>query len=85
MGDYHNVKNIRIERGVLHLEVDGQTIQASLQGLSPRLGNAAASDLAQFEVSPSGYGIHWPLLDEDISIDGLLGISHAPVEWKKVA
>jgi hypothetical protein len=27
-------------------------------------------------VSPSGYGVHWPLLDEDIAIDGLLGIVH---------
>jgi len=30
------------------------------------------------EISPSGYGIHWPLLDEDLSVDGLLGIIHAP-------
>ena len=27
---------------------------------------------------PSGYGIHWPLIDEDLSIDGLLGIVHTP-------
>ena len=31
-----------------------------------------------FEVSPSGYGIHWPLIDEDLSIDGLIGIVHTP-------
>jgi hypothetical protein len=24
------------------------------------------------ELSPGGYGIHWPLLDEDLSISGLL-------------
>jgi len=29
-----------------------------------------------YEFSPSGYGIHWPLIDEDISMDGLLGIAH---------
>jgi len=23
-------------------------------------------------VSPSGYGIHWPELDEDLSIDGMI-------------
>jgi hypothetical protein len=33
---------------------------------------------AAYEVSPSGYGIHWPLVDEDLSIDGLLGIKHRP-------
>jgi hypothetical protein len=26
----------------------------------------------KFEVSPSGYGIHWPELDEDLSIDGMI-------------
>ncbi|PKN21436.1 MAG: hypothetical protein CVU65_16870 [Deltaproteobacteria bacterium HGW-Deltaproteobacteria-22] len=25
-------------------------------------------------MSPSGYGIHWPELDEDLSVDGLLGL-----------
>jgi hypothetical protein len=25
-----------------------------------------------FEISPSGYGIHWPDLDEDLSIDGMI-------------
>ncbi|MFZ4524578.1 MAG: DUF2442 domain-containing protein [Chlorobium sp.] len=38
-----------------------------------------------FEVSPSGYGIHWPLLDEDISIDALLGIVSAPARDRKTA
>jgi hypothetical protein len=26
----------------------------------------------EFKISPSGYGIHWSLLDEDLSINGLL-------------
>ncbi|MCB9504111.1 MAG: DUF2442 domain-containing protein [Deferribacteres bacterium] len=26
------------------------------------------------EISTLGYGIHWPLLDEDLTIDGMLGI-----------
>jgi hypothetical protein len=35
-------------------------------------------------MSPSGYGIHWPLVDEDLSIDGLIGAIHAfPVFSKK--
>ncbi|MFI5222153.1 MAG: DUF2442 domain-containing protein, partial [Bacteroidia bacterium] len=25
-----------------------------------------------FEISPSGYGIHWSLIDEDLSINGLI-------------
>jgi hypothetical protein len=25
-----------------------------------------------YKISPSGYGIHWPLIDEDLSVDALL-------------
>ena len=28
-----------------------------------------------FKVSPSGYGIHWPLIDEDLSFNGLIKIA----------
>ena len=50
--------------------------------ISSVLEIASMEERYYFEISPSGYGIHWPLLDEDISIDGLLGIVHAP-QWKK--
>jgi len=36
------------------------------------------AESAAYEISPSGYGIHWPLIDEDLSIDGLLGVKHRP-------
>jgi hypothetical protein len=36
----------------------------------PRLLAATPEQRAQFELSPRG--IHWEVLDEDISIDGLL-------------
>jgi hypothetical protein len=39
--------------------------------------HASEIERTTFEISPSGYGIHWPLIDEDISIDGLLGITHS--------
>jgi hypothetical protein len=85
MGDYHRVQDIRIEGSELRLEVDGQVVRRPLTQLSPRLAQASAAELARFEVSPSGYGIHWPLLDEDISIDGLLDRPHAPSAWEKAA
>ncbi|OYZ50723.1 MAG: hypothetical protein B7Y15_08625 [Bacteroidetes bacterium 24-39-8] len=25
-----------------------------------------------FTISPSGYGIHWPLIDEDLAVDAIL-------------
>jgi hypothetical protein len=40
---------------------------------SPILANATAEQRRRAELSPGGYGIHWPLLDEDLSIGGLVG------------
>lgn len=38
----------------------------------PKLRRASQDELNHFEISPSGYGIHWPDLDEDISIKSFL-------------
>ncbi|MFZ0132794.1 MAG: DUF2442 domain-containing protein [Desulfobacterales bacterium] len=56
-----------------------------LKEVSPLLEKASEEQKNNFEISPSGYGIHWPLLDEDISIDSLLGIVHAPQGKREIA
>ena len=38
----------------------------------PRLSEATKEQLENYEISPSGYGIHWPELDEDLSVLGFL-------------
>jgi len=38
--------------------------------ISPRLIGATTEELSQIELSP--LGLHWPLLDEDLSIRGIL-------------
>ena len=85
MGKHHRIENVKIEKGILSLTIDGGSIQHSLQDVSALLANATEKQQQEFEVSPSGYGIHWPLIDEDISIDGLLGIEHKPSLGKKSA
>lgn len=52
----------------VHL-TDGRTIGVPLAWF-PRLLNANASERAKFELTQ--LGIHWPTLDEDISVAGLL-------------
>ena len=49
-----------------------------LSEISLALRKASVEERNMYEISPSGYGIHWPLIDEDLSIDGLLGIVHTP-------
>jgi hypothetical protein len=38
-----------------------------------KLAGAPIEKLKNFQISPSGYGIHWPELDEDISIKAFIG------------
>ena len=38
----------------------------------PRLVHASASERANYELLGEGEGIHWPGLDEDISVAGLI-------------
>ncbi len=82
MKKYHNISNLKFEDGFLVITIDGEPKRFQLKEISPELENASEEERNNFEISPSGYGIHWPLFDEDISIDGLLGIVHAP-RWKK--
>ncbi|VFN04020.1 MAG: Protein of unknown function (DUF2442) [Candidatus Kentron sp. G] len=85
MNKYHRVSGIEISNGVLHLNVDGTEIEKELEQISPTLAKASSAEQSAFEVSPSGYGIHWPFIDEDISIGGLLGISHRREPKRKIA
>jgi hypothetical protein len=78
MKKHHQVENVNVKNGILSLIVDGNRIVSDLKDISPLFANANEEELREFEISPSGYGIHWPLIDEDISIDGLLGIAHSP-------
>jgi hypothetical protein len=44
---------------------------------SQRLGRATGGQRETSEVSPSGYGIHWPEIDEDLPVDGLIDVKHS--------
>jgi len=56
----------------LHVRLaDGREIAVPLEWF-PRLREASAEQCARYRLIGSGVGIHWPELDEDISIEGLL-------------
>ena len=75
---YYDVTEVHFEGDVLHVTIDGQAKTFNIGEKSQTLLDAPKKDRQTFEISPSGYGIHWPLLDEDLSIDGLRGIVHTP-------
>ena len=51
--------------------MDGRTIAVPLAWY-PRLLAATHQQRADWELAGGGYGIHWPLIDEDLSVEGLL-------------
>ncbi len=57
---------------VLHLE-DGRSLTVPLEWF-PRLRDAPPETRKRWELIGRGLGIHWPDLDEDLSVAGLLGL-----------
>jgi hypothetical protein len=55
---------------------DGRRISVPLVWF-PKLLNATAAERNQWEWIGDGEGIHWPLLDEDLSVAGFLRGWHA--------
>ena len=80
MNNYHQVKNIKFEDDVLYIVIDGKSYSFPIAEISNRLFKASDLERGSYNISPSGYGIHWPIIDEDLSIDGLLGIKHFPTK-----
>ena len=76
MDKAHNVEEVSFSGNTLLLRVDGKKYEIDIAKQSQRLATATQEQRQNFEVSPTGYGIHWPDLDEDLSIDGLIGVKH---------
>ena len=52
---------------------DGRELSVPLEWF-PRLRDASASARAECRLVGGGIGIHWPQLDEDLSVVGLLAV-----------
>ncbi len=57
--------------------LDGRTIAVPLTWF-PRLLHATTTQRAKWRIIGRGEGIHWAMLDEDLSIAGLLMCSPSP-------
>lgn len=82
-------RDVRCTSDAIEVDLlDGRTIIAPLAWY-PRLAHAAPEERGHWELAAGGRGIHWPDLDEDISVEGLLegrpsGESQASLErWLK--
>ena len=66
------IKSVNINEYTLTVELmDGRTVSVPLVW-SWRLSEATPQQRNRFEIIGEGEGIHWPEIDEDISVEGML-------------
>ena len=68
----HHIESLHFSNNRLQIKIDGKQYAFLISNVSDKLSSANESQRSNYIISPSGYGIHWPELDEDLSIDGLL-------------
>lgn len=51
--------------------------------LAQGLEGASTVDLSEIEITPMGTGLHWPLLDADLTVDGLLAGIFGGRSWMR--
>lgn len=65
---------VRIETtpAALIIAFEDRELQVPWEQCSSKLAGATDLERSRAELSPGGYGIRWPLIDEDLSIAGLV-------------
>ena len=72
------IKAVRIDEDTLTVDLaDGRTVSTPLAWY-PRLLHASTDQRNNFVISGAGFGIHWPDVDEDLSVHGMLAGVAAP-------
>jgi hypothetical protein len=71
--DSHSVAaNVQVSDDTLTVELaDGRVLSVPITWY-PRLAHGTAHERNNWRLIGSGHGIHWPELDEDLSVEGLL-------------
>jgi hypothetical protein len=65
-------KAIETTREALIIMMDSRRVSIPWDMCSERLAHASQAERDRAELSPSGYGIHWPLIDEDLAVGPLV-------------
>ncbi len=69
----YRIAHVHCDDAMLWLTLqDGRVVGAPLAWF-PRLQQATSAQRAQYELWPGGDAIHWPAVDEDISVRVLMG------------
>lgn len=63
---------VRVNDELLIVELDDGRVLSAPIAWSPRLAHGTPAERGQWRLIGGGRGIHWPALDEDISVENLL-------------
>jgi len=66
-----HIREIRFEGDMIIIQGEKKSIKTALATISQKLMHASTIERNTFEISPSGTGVHWPLIDEDLSFPNL--------------
>lgn len=75
MDKIYNLTGIHFDNEYMILKADNSEIKVKISEASLKLANASDQDRNDYKISPSGYGIHWRQLDEDLSVNGLIKLA----------
>jgi Protein of unknown function (DUF2442) len=71
-------KSVEFDESMMRIAfTDGRVLCVPL-AWTPTLRDATPEQRARYEIGGGGVGLHWPELDEDLSIAGLM----AGVDWR---
>lgn len=64
--------NVSVTDDTLSVDLeDGRTVSVPI-GWYPRLAHGAPAERANVQIAGAGLDLHWPDLDEDIGVEGIL-------------
>jgi Protein of unknown function (DUF2442) len=75
MDKQYNISSIDFTGELIILSVDGKIYQIPIAQASNRLTEATDIERKMYRISPSGYGIHWYAIDEDLTTQGLIKLA----------
>jgi len=68
-------------RGLIVITLEGGCEFSFPTALAEGLADASRSKLTKIKISPNGLGLHWPLLDADLYVPGLIEGAFGSHRW----
>ncbi len=66
-----HIREIRFEGDMIIIQGEKKSIKTALATISQKLMHASNIERNTYKISPLGFGVHWPLIDEDLSFPNL--------------